>query len=95
MPHLPPEKLATLALRPTAATALRAHLQRLDQALLPAADLEPLALRPTGASAITERPDTPAPPLSPEEALHNAAHTHQGFLAMPAALPTSDAEPSP
>ncbi|TXD36247.1 hypothetical protein FRC96_10365 [Lujinxingia vulgaris] len=95
MTDLPPEKLATLALRPTAATALRAHLQRLDQALLPAADLKPLALRPAGAPAITERPDTPEAPLSPGEALHNAAHPHRGFLAMPAALPTSDVEPTP
>lgn len=95
MSHISPEKLATLALRPTAETQLRAHLQRLGEALSPAADLKPLALRPAGAPAITERPDTPQAPLSPEEALHNAAHTHRGFLAMPAALPTSDAEPTP
>lgn len=95
MTDLPPEKLATLALRPTSANALRAHLQRLGEALSPAADLKPLALRAAGAPAITERPDTPEAPLSPEEALHNAAHTHRGFLAMPAALPTSDAEPTP
>ncbi|RDV36788.1 Asp-tRNA(Asn)/Glu-tRNA(Gln) amidotransferase GatCAB subunit C [Bradymonadaceae bacterium TMQ3] len=95
MTHLPPEKLATLALRPTAETQLRAHLQRLDAALLPAADLEPLELRPTGAPAIVERPDIPEAPLSTEEALHNAAHTHQGFLAMPAALPSPSSEPTP
>lgn len=95
MSHRSLAQLATLSPGPTSANALRAHLQRLGEALSPAAGLEPLALRAAGAPAIAERPDTPEAPLSAGEALHNAAHTHRGYLAMPAALPTSDAEPTP